>query len=385
MICVWIHKRTWRDPGPVVNVGVRSAHAFATLGFDTHFVVGAGEPSDTDTDLRQFYGLAPRDGLHIHRVPRRRLLGADSSLPIFWHAVRLIRQLARRDQVIAIAREPSFLPYLAWLGRDPKIRTCFEAHNFFADLSWRDGPISVQDRRQSWLEQCCVPHLSGVAAIVGPQAELYARRFPRVPARAFPLGTDPVAPGDPEARRRERRAVYVGHMHSAKGVKNLMDAVLPEVGALRAAFWGGAAEQVEKYRARMQAKGVDRIEFLAFRPPEALQRDLATRASVGVVALHHTYYNANLTCPAKALDYLSHGLPVIASDLPSNRSVLGDAAIYVPPADTAALRATLLALLDDPAAYRHRSALAWKRAQELSSTERARSLAAWLGGEKCAG
>ncbi len=82
--------------------------------------------------------------------------------------------------------------------------------------------------------------------------------------------------------------------------------------------------------------------------------------------------------PAKALDYLSHGLPVIASDLPSNRSVLGEAALYIPPADTAALRATLLALLDDPAAYRQRSALAWARGQELSSTERARGLIAWL-------
>jgi len=378
VICVWIQKRTWRDPGPVINVGVHNAHSFATIGYETHFVVGAGEPSDTDADLRQFYGLAPLPELHIHRVPRRRMLGANSSVPIFWHAVRLIRQLARRDEVIAIAREPSFLPYLAWLGRNPRIRTCFEAHNFFADLSWRDGPINIQDRRQSWLEQMCVPHLSGVAAIVAPQAELYARRFPRVSVRAFPLGTQPVAPGDPETRRLARRAVYVGHINTAKGAKNLLDAVTPGDGALRAAFWGGGVGQVEKYRARLKGSAAERVEFLGFRPPEELRRDLATKASVGVVALQQTFYNANLTCPVKALDYLSHGLPVIASDLPSIRSVLGDAALYIPPNDTAALRATLLALLDDPAAYRHRSALSWARAAELAGPERARQIVAWL-------
>lgn len=380
MICVWVHKRTWRDPGPVVNVGVHNAHSFAAIGHETHLVVGRGEESDTDEDLRDYYGLAPTAELHVHRVARRRFLGANSSVPIFWFASRLIRQLAQRDHVAAFAREPSFLPYLAWLGRDPRIRTYFEAHNFFADLSWRDDPINTQDRRQSWLEQWCVPRLSGVVAIVEPQAALYAKRFPRVPARAFPLGSKPVAPGDPESRRQERRAVYVGHMHSAKGVKTLLDAVTPADGSLRAAFWGGADAQVAKYRARMEAKGVDRVEFQAFRPPEELHRDLATKASVGVVALHDTFYNSNLTCPVKALDYLSHGLPVIASDLPSNRTVIGEAAIYVPPGDTAALRSALLALLDDPMEYRRRSALSWERALELSWPERARKVVAWSEG-----
>ena len=380
MICVLVHKRSWRDPGPVVNVGVHNAQGYAACGYETHFVVGRGAESDTDDDLRRYYGIEPRAELHIHRVARRSLLGANSTLPIFWFAYRLIRDLARRDEVVAIAREPSFLPYLALLGRNPRIRTCFEAHNFYADLSWREDRLRIQDRHQSWLEQLCLPRLTGIAAIVAPLAELYARRFPAVPTAAFPIGADPVAPGDPEARRQLRRAVYVGQVRTQKGVKTLIDAVSPAEGNLRAAFWGGTDEQVAKFGARIAAKRLgDRIEFAAFRPPEELQRALATEVSVGVVALHYTFYNAKLTCPAKALDYLSHGLPVIASDLPSNRSLLGDAAIYVPPADTPALRAALLALLDDPAEYRRRSALSWQRAHELSWTERAKRLVAWAG------
>lgn len=377
MICVVVHKRNWRDPGPVVNVGVHNAQAFASIGCEAHFVVGGGEPSDTREDLRRFYGVEPHPGLTIHRVPRRRMFGANSSMPIFWHATALIRELSKRDEVIAIAREPSFLPYLAWLGRSARRHTLYEAHNFFADLSWREDRVPMRDRRESWLEQVCIPRLSGVISIVAPQAEMYARRFPKTAALPFPLGTEPLSPGDPEARRQERRAVYVGHMHTSKGVKNLIDAVSPAEGALRAAFWGGGAEQMAKYRTRLEAKGIDRVEFVAFRPPEELQRDLATRASVGIVALHDTFYNAKLTCPAKALDYLSHGLPIIASDLPSNRSVIGEGAIYVPPNDTPALRVALLALLDDPAEYRRRSALSWQRAQELAWSERARRIVAW--------
>ena len=342
-------------------------------------MVGRGAESDTDDDLRRYYGLAPRAELHIHRVARRSLLGAKSTLPIFWYAYRLIRRLAERGEVAAIAREPSFLPYLALLSRHPRIRTCFEAHNFYADLSWRTDRLRIQDRHQSWLEQLCLPRLTGVAGIVEPLAALYAKRFPGLPCAAFPLGADPVAPGDPDARRLARRAVYVGHLHTPKGVKTLIEAVSPAEGNLRASFWGGSDEQTAKYAARMQAKRLDdRIEFSAFRPPDQLQRALATEASVGVVALHDTFYNAHLTCPAKALDYLSHGLPVIASDLPSTRSLLGDAALYVPPADAPALRAALLTLLDDPAAYRHRSALSWQRAAEIAWPNRARRILAWL-------
>jgi glycosyltransferase involved in cell wall biosynthesis len=362
----------------VINVGLHNANSFALAGHETHFVVGRGDESDTADDLRQFYGLQPDARLHIHRVARRAFFGTKSSVPIFLHAVRLIRQLSAREQVSALAREPSFLPYLAWLARDRRIHTYYEAHNFFADLSWRKDRINLQDRRQGWLERVCLPRMRGVVAIVDPQAELYAKRFPSIRVKAFPLGCDPVAPGDRERRRRERRAVYVGHMHTAKGVKTLLKAVNPAESGLRAAFWGGGEAQIVTYRGRLSEDAATRIEFAPFRTPQELQTDLATRASVGIVALHDTYYNSNLTCPAKALDYLAHGLPIIASDLPSNRSVLANAAIYVPPDDPAALRAALLGLLDDADAYRHWSEQSWRRADELSWVNRARRLSAWM-------
>ena len=69
---------------------------------------------------------------------------------------------------------------------------------------------------------------------------------------------------------------------------------------------------------------------------------------------------------------------MVASDLPSIRSLLGPAAIYVPPADSAALRAALLGLLGDPVAYREQSALSWSRAEELAWPKRACRVIDWL-------
>jgi glycosyltransferase involved in cell wall biosynthesis len=63
-----------------------------------------------------------------------------------------------------------------------------------------------------------------------------------------------------------------------------------------------------------------------------------------------------------AVEALAHGTPVIATDLPVAREVLGDAARFVPVDDAEALAAALLELEDgrraDPAAVAH---LSWER------------------------
>jgi len=49
-----------------------------------------------------------------------------------------------------------------------------------------------------------------------------------------------------------------------------------------------------------------------------------------------------------ALEALACGTPVVASDLPALREVLGDQAELVPPGDPAALAGALARVLDDP-------------------------------------
>ena len=380
MIFVWVNKRDWRHPGPIVNVGAHNAHSLAALGHETHFVLGAGEASDTREDLASFYGLDAPPALQVHRVPRQRLGGAESSLSIFRAAVRLVKELAARDRVCVLTREGSFLPFLAWLCRDPRVCGFYEAHDFHADLSWRADAVTLQDRKQSWMERLCLPRIHGVVAIVQPQADLYAARFPRLPVVSLPLGTKPQDPGDPEARRALRCAAYVGHLHASKGVSLLMSAVRKPHHHLRARFLGGSPEQVARFEGEAQRRGwAERMTFTPFTAPETLHATLAREVSLGVVPLKDTFYNARLTCPAKALDYLSHGLPVVASDLPTTRDVLGDAAVYLPDHKAGRWAKVLKRLLKHPDEYAERSAASWRRAQELAWPNRARRLVEFVG------
>lgn len=373
MIFVFVNKRNWKHPGPIVNVGVHNAHSLADLGYETHFCVGAGDESETSRDLSFFYGLAPCRELNIHRVERRQCGRSTSSLSIFRYAKRLISRLAERDQVVVISREGSFLPFMAWMARDPRVRCFYEAHDFFADLSWRPERPTFQDWKLCLFERWFLPQIEGVVAIVNPQAELYRAHFPKLPVTSLPLGTEPYEPGDPEARFALRMAVFSGHLHASKGIRNVLEAVSRPEDRLHAAVFGGSKTQIAKFE-----KGNPRVRFCPFRPPSAVRRDLRANASVGLVPLEENYYNARLTCPVKALDYLSHGLPIIASDLPTTRDVLGESAIYVPPGDTAALRRALLDLLGDFEEYRRRSQLSWERGLELSWEQRSRRLVEWI-------
>jgi glycosyltransferase involved in cell wall biosynthesis len=374
MIFVWLNKRAWRHPGPIVNMAVHNAQSLAALGYETHLCVSAGETeTDTDADLENFYGVAPNPSLHVHRMSRWQLGSSRLSVAVFLKTIRLAKTLARRDQVAIITREASFLPWLAWLCGDARIKGFYEAHDFYADLSWRADKVRFGDLRQGWMERTFLPQITGLICITQAQRELYRHVLLNVESCALPLGTKPFSEQDPEHRRRLRTLVYVGHLHASKGVKMLLGAV-PELAQknIRVAFWGGSETQIAQMTKRLKKRGVaDHVQFVGFRPPDELQNALSREVSVGVVALRDTFYNRYLTCPVKALDYLSHGLPIIGSDLPSVREVVGNAGRFIAPDDSSALVRAAVELLDDPQKCRAAAQASRARGLELLWEKRA--------------
>jgi len=383
MIIVWVNKRNWKNPGPIVNVAVHNAHSFASIGLEAHFVVGQGKPSDTVDDLRTFYGLEPAPDFHIHRVLRdEKKLLSSASTSVFRQARKLIETLVVRDEVAVFTRESGFLPTLWRLKLNPRIRAYYELHDFYADFSWRDNKFRLKDRREQVLEHLFLPRIDGLVCITPEQGALYRKVFPRARIIALSLGTKPQEPQDPEQRRAQRTLVYVGHMHGSKGVSFLSRAAA-SLGSrgIRTLFLGGYQDNADKITTHARERGVgDMVEVRAFLPPVEMHRLLATRASLGVVMLADTYYNRNLTCPVKALDYLSHGIPTLGTEVPSVRAVMGDACVYLPADDLPKFILAVEALLDSPTDYAAAVGKTRQRAGELTWQNRARSLVDFAAG-----
>jgi glycosyltransferase involved in cell wall biosynthesis len=387
MICVWVNKRDWRSPGPIVNVGLRNAYHLAVAGLETHFFVGAGPDSDTDADLRDFYRLEPTSRLQVHRISRRTAVPMrgkrypqTTSRGIFTTAAQTVSHLATTvpAPVTVLTREPSFLPRLALLRhRFPrKVRAFYEAHDLYADLAWKKRerlPVKSADRRQQFLECLFLPRIDGLIGITPEQTALYRNIFPKLHCFYLPIGTElgPVVSTDELERRRSlRQIVYVGRLTRTKGLTWLLAVAgrLRERG-VKVAFWGGNERQGEQVRSMAKEFGPgDNVTTVSTRSPEALGRALAAEASIAVLPLEDDFYNRNLTCPAKGLDYLAHSLPVVASDLPSTRALFGNggAAEYVIPGDIDNMARTCLALLEDTKLYSAVSTASQQRAREVS-------------------
>lgn len=375
---LWVHSGGWKRHAAISYIGVHNAWSFARCGVECHlFMPDAGDDSATEDDLRNFYGLEPDPKLIIHRVCLRRRWW-HMRHPYFTHAEEYARVLRRTGSLLVLTREQRFLPTLARLVRRDGCRGLFETHFLYADQTWRTDPTSRGDRRRGALERKYLPQITGIVAITGDQLRLYQEALPGLRGLAAPLGAKTLAlAADDEGRRQRRCAAYIGHLLTTKGVPRLLGtAQLLAQHNLSLALFGGTPEEVSRV-----GTVADNVSCTPFLPPAEMFNALALRASLGVVALEDNFCNQHLTCPVKALDFLALGMPVVASDLPSTREVLGNAGVFFPAGDTTRMVAEISRLLDDPVRYGTYSQLARERSAELSWPNRARRILDWIGGE----
>ena len=375
----WFHSGGWRTSAAISYVGVHNAWSFARLGIPTQLVMPAAEKQpDVSADLADYYAVPAESHLHIRPLCLHRRWW-HLHHPLYAEAERLAQEAASTgERLLVLTREPRFLPALARLARLANVTALYEPHYLFIDQSWRGDTISAGDQRRGELERQYLPHISGLVCITAEQARLYRQRLPNLPIHTAPLGTKPeliASAGQEEIWRQRRTLAYIGHLHGYKGVDGMAGASHQlSQRQMRANFFGGTPSEAEAHRQQDQEHGFTGNTWHSFLPPAAMFSALAASASVGVVALEDTFYNRHLTCPVKALDFLSLGMPVVAADLPSTRQVLGNAASYFPPGDMGAMLDALSTLLDSPSAYHAAAAASRQQAEHLAWPIRARGI-----------
>ena len=194
--------------------------------------------------------------------------------------------------------------------------------------------------------------VNGVVAATPP----IARRFPAdrtVVVQNFPLRREFADLEPMRYAERPMTVAYVGRVTEAVGGLVMLDAVRglrprpqlrvviagPMDAAVRAAV-GPGPKPAETGKPPIEAPGwLDRSEVV----------DLLGRARVGLVVFQpvENYVDAQ---PTKLFEYLASGVPVVASDFPVWRDIVGavDAGLLVDPTDPAAVCAAIDTLLDDP-------------------------------------
>lgn len=144
-------------------------------------------------------------------------------------------------------------------------------------------------------------------------------------------------------------AVYLGLLAEYQGTSLLLDAAMilrerREDFYIVVAGYPGA----DRYAAQAQAMGLNGHVLF---PGRVAYEDAPAFLAAGDIAVAPKLSSTESN--GKLLNYMALGLPVVATDTPTNRAILGGHGHLVPPGDPHALAAAIEQGFDDPAPERH--------------------------------
>lgn len=346
---------------PAVNFTFFNAIALAEAGSETTLFVQSKKDDFTSDQLFHRFGLNQLENLTVNILPEKRFFGIKTNQWFYFKVFSAIRTIHKEtDPVTAvISRDPGALPFLVRLKKKTGIPVFYQPHNFYLDLSLQPDLNPKNARKYHLLEKKFIPGLSGLLCLQDSQAGWYRKYLPdgfsvqsAMPGLIKfhqpdypPEGTIPVIG-------------YSGSLQLKKGMNVLLDAVsiLKEKKiSFRLVLIGGRNDsEIKPVAERVLALSLEKeVEITGWIPFTEVEKRLKG-FTLGVIPLTAEFYNQFLTAPNKFFDYLSYGIPVVASDLPSVRDFMssGKEGLLVEPGNAQALADALISLLTDTALLR---------------------------------
>jgi glycosyltransferase involved in cell wall biosynthesis len=316
-----------------VRIFLKECRSLAAAGFDVTLIVADGR------------GAAVVDGVRVMDVGVRSRGRLGRALGT---AARVFAAAQRLRADVCHFHDPELLPW-GLLLRVSGARVVYDAHENLPDdvLSKHYLPRPLLKPMSLAVGRCELLGARAMSGIVAATPDIL-RRFERLPALTagiynFPLDTELLQHGSWQERRAQ--ACYIGGISVNRGVRELVAAAgrCQTKIVLAGPLWDGLTLQ---QAARLE--GWDRVEYRGTLPRQEVA-DLMGRSRVGVVTFLPTVSHVN-ALPNKLFEYMSAGIPVVASDFPQWREIVTTtgAGLCVDPTDPEAIAAAVDRLAGDP-------------------------------------
>lgn len=335
----------WND----TRIFLKMARSLAESGYETHLIA-----IDRVADIAR---VDERDGVIVHLLPGQDITSRKDRALI--GAPRVLDALPALQPHLVHFHDPEILPFA--LARAGRFRFIYDAHENVPEL--------VHSRE--WLPQWLRPGLKlglellealacrRFAAVVGATPSI-AARFP--PAKSeciqnLPIATElATAEGEKMSwSERPQRGIFVGGISELRGIVQIVDA-LEYCDAVEGFDLVGTFEN-DALLARVSASpGWKKVTYHGQLGRRAVAA-LLNQARFGVVTYLPAPNHIDAQ-PNKLFEYLSAGLPVLASHFPLWQEILGtQLAEYVDPADARSVADGMSRLLAAPVEAQHNRSL----------------------------
>ncbi len=312
----YVNKTRLYDNMPSTVFSMLNAYSFAENGADV--TIFLKKPIHvTAYDFETFFNLKKPDNFQIQTIGDTKF--GFRSNKIFYHQVnQWIKKQPKPD--VIFTRDPGYLPSLAQLKKQMAVKTFYQSHNFYLDTSLQPDQKKINQKKFHKYEKKYLPKLDGLFTLNNPQKNLY-QNYIGIPVHAVIPGLQKIYPQQDNFT--QKKIVYTGSLQMKKGVDVLLRsfAKVDDKDARLILIGGRHEREILPVKQLAANLGIsNQIEITGWLSFDDVQKKLQ-KATVGIIPLKNTFYNQYLTAPSKLFDYIAHGIPVIASDLPAIRDI----------------------------------------------------------------
>lgn len=331
-----------------IRIYRKECEGLAGRGYDVHLFVADGK------------GDAIAGAVTVHDIgaARGRLARALIRPWIMWRAARRIKA------VIYHFHDPELIP-VGLMLRLAGAKVIYDVHedvpravmSKFWIPRWLRKPVATAFE---WFEDFSAARFSAIAAATPHIARRFSVRQPRsVVIANFPLRDELSAASTSDAG--SRTVCYVGGIGLIRGAVEMIQAIdrLDANLILAGNFESSSSEQLVR-----AMPGWRKVDYRGLVDRDEVRR-IFSQSRAGLLLFHPEPNHVDAQ-PNKMFEYMSAGLPVVASDFPLWRSLIEETGcgICTDPKDPQAIAAAIGAILDEPG----RAAQMGRRGKEAVAT-----------------
>lgn len=371
MNLVYVYGRDWPSEKAGLSFSTYTGYGIAQ-NEDTNvdMIFAKNTSQDTSKILSNYFGIEPLDNFNVHLMNNKTRFSETTKF--YFQAFNKIRELHKKKKIDAvITRTVKFLPFMYILKLFYNITVIYEAHSFYLDPDFKNE----YDRKKEFLYQkYTLNKLDGIICHQKILKELYQKYIPK---QNYCIARTGIRKLNYNCNLWGNNYIgYIGSLYDSKGVKDLFYAFKNiEDQNLKLLIIGGRSGRINKYNKLAEELGIkDRVEITGWVNKSEMNKYLK-KIKIGVVPIKDTFHNRYLTSPMKIFDYFSHGIPIVASDLPPVREIVTeDGGLFFENGNIDSLTKTINKMNFSEKKYKYYSNYILKRAKELTWENRGKRI-----------